>query len=68
MSLKTLNREQSFDTLKLKVPSKVFHNINWNKFNLVLKQNAGTGIIHDADGDENLFPEIEKVMFFLQNI
>lgn len=61
MSLKTLNREQSFDTLKLKVPSKVFHNINWNKFNLVLKQNAGTGIIHDADGDENLFPEIEKI-------
>jgi hypothetical protein len=42
MALKTLKEEQSFDTLKLKVPAECFTNINWGRFSVPTKHNAST--------------------------
>lgn len=42
MALKTLKEEQSFDTLKLKVPAECFTTINWGKFSVPTKHNAST--------------------------
>jgi hypothetical protein len=42
MALKTLKEEQSFDTLKLKVPAECFTNINWGMFSVPTKHNAST--------------------------
>lgn len=42
MALTTLKGEQSFDTLKLKVPAECFTNINWENFSVPTKHNAST--------------------------
>lgn len=55
MKLKTLQTENQFDTLRLKVPETSFNGVDWNKFSRNIKMNVDMDIIREDKSNSNLW-------------
>ena len=55
MKLKTLQTDNQFDTLRLKVPETSFNGVDWNKFSRNIKMNVDMDIIREDKSNSNLW-------------